>query len=239
MSEQQTTPGQATGQATGTQADGTTSPPTPAPVTPQAATQAPAQAQSAPQAPQAPTPPAPDQAQAGDKPESTITNLADALKVIDDLRAENARSRTTAKQNAADEARTEIAEAIAQALGLQPDPASAPDPQTQVQELTAQVEARTQAERQATRELAIYKTAHTAGADPERLLDSRSFLQSITDIDPTNTDALTEAIRTAVTQNPTLKATQAAGPSSVDHTPGGQGQPRQTLEQAAVALYGN
>ena len=236
MSEQQTTPGQ----ATGTQADGTTSPHTPAPVTPQAATQAPAQAQSAPQAPQAPqapTPPAPDQA--GDKPESTITNLADALKVIDDLRAENARSRTTAKQNAADEARTEIAEAIAQALGLQPDPASAPDPQTQVQELTAQVEARTQAERQASRELAIYKTAHTAGADPERLLDSRSFLQSITDIDPSNADALTEAIRTAVTQNPTLKATQAAGPSSVDHTPGGQGQPRQTLEQAAVALYGN
>jgi len=155
-----------------------------------------------------------------------IETLDDALKVIADLRAENARTRTNAKTAAADEARAQIAADIAKALGVVPgDPEDeAVDPATQVQALTAQVEEETRTAREAVRDLAIYKAAGKVGANPTALLDSRSFLNTLTDLDPTDTTTVEQAVTDAITANPHFKAkAQAAGPTTIDHAPGGHG----------------
>lgn len=169
-----------------------------------------------------------------------IDNLQDALKVITDLRKENARARTNAKETAANEARTDIAQTIAKALGLSSDEENAsPDPQEQVKALTEEVSATKARAEQATLELAIYKTSAAVGANPSSLLDSRSFMSSVADIDPTDEQAVASAIKSAVEQNPSLRAVQAAGSYRTDHTPGGstRGEPK-SLEEALAVRYG-
>lgn len=168
-----------------------------------------------------------------------IDNLEDALKVIADLRKENARSRTNAKETAANEARNDIANSIAKALGIVTDDTTeTPDPAEQVTALTNQVaETKTRAE-QAQLELAVYKTAGTAGANPDALLDSRSFMNTIATIDPTDIEAVKVAVTDALTANPTLKATPAVGPNRIDHTPGGSGHTEpKTLTEVLNARY--
>lgn len=169
-----------------------------------------------------------------------IGTLDDALKVISDLRAENARQRTTAKESAANEARTEIATVLAKALGMPgTEQEEATDPSETVAELTSQVQAQTEAAREAALELAVYKSATGVGADPTRLLDSRRFLQSVSTIDSTDTEAITSAIKKAVEANPDLRVAQAAGPYRTDHTPGGSGSANPlNLDDALTARYG-
>ena len=168
-----------------------------------------------------------------------ISTLDDALKVIADLRKENARNRTNAKENAANEARQDIAQTIAKALGLQPDDNDEqPDPAVQVQTLTAQIEeTKTRAE-QAALELAIYRSATGAGANPDALLDSRAFMTTIAQIDPTDPEAVKTAITEAVQNNPNLRALQASGPNRIDHTPGGSSHAEpKSLNEALSARY--
>lgn len=193
-----------------------------------------------------PTDPAPEvsqetheQSQDTDTGKPGIATLEDALKVIADLRKENARNRTNAKENAANEARQDVAQTIAKALGLTPDPESeAPDPAEQVQTLTAQIEeTRTRAE-QAALELAVYRGAGSAGANPDALLDSRSFMTTIAQIDPTDPEAVKTAITEAVQNNPNLRALQASGPNRIDHTPGGSSHAEpKSLTEALSARY--
>lgn len=168
-----------------------------------------------------------------------IDNLDDALKVIADLRKENARNRTNAKETAANEARLELAQKVALALGVaQDDSEEAPDPAEQVTALTRQIEeTRTQAD-QSRLELAIYKTASAAGANPDALLDSRSFMSKLATIDPADTEAVKSAISEATRNNPTLKATQAVTPTRIDHAPGGNSHAEpKSLTEALSARY--
>lgn len=147
--------------------------------------------------PEPPKPTEPPKASPWDDPTT-------AKAEIERLRRENASDRTNAKAKAAEEARKELAQTIGKALGLvedeQIDPAKLTESLT-----TAQADAR-----RAQVELAVFRTAATAGGDPAALLDSSSFLASLDGIDPTDTEAVAAKVEAAVAANPRLGA--ATGP---------------------------
>lgn len=156
---------------------------------------------------------------------------------IERLRRENASERTNAKTKAAEDARNGLVQELGKALGLIKDGEKAPDPE----DLAKQVTEQTTAARQAQTELAVYRAAGKASADPDALLDSRAFLAKIADIDPTDTAKVTKAIEDAVKDNPKLRATQAAGRSGAEFN-GGSGEQRtrtpKPLNEAVASHYG-
>ncbi|PTU57195.1 hypothetical protein DBB34_05460 [Sphaerisporangium cinnabarinum] len=159
---------------------------------------------------------------------------AKAKAEIERLRRENASARTTAKQTAADEARTALVQDLGKALGLVKDGDTAPTPE----QLTEQATAARDEARVARVELAVYQRATAHQGDPAALLDSRAFLAKVADLDPTADDfgdKVDTAIKAAIDTNPKLKAApvQASGPSSVDHA-GGTGEGAVTTEQFAA-----
>ena len=163
-------------------------PPAAAATTPDA-TQPPAAAPAAPEAPSGATG---SQSSPWDDP-------AAAKAEIERLRRENAKDRTDAKTQAADNARKELANTIGKALGIVEDGAET-DPAKLTESLTAsQAEAK-----QARVELAVFRNAAAAGGDPAALLDSASFLAKVANLDPSDSDALTGAIKAAVEANPRL-----------------------------------
>lgn len=192
---------------------------TPAPVVTPAVTPA------APAAPAAAAPATPEV-----KPNDPINfdSLApNVQKYLADLRKENGEHRTAAK-TAADNAQKELTDKLAVALGLKPDAAA--DPAALTASLTdAQAKATASA-----RELAIFKAAASTGADPTKLLDSNSFLSSVTGLDPADGAAITAAITAAIAANPLLKAVQAAAASGTEL--GGTGEQGQITEQQLAAM---
>lgn len=168
-------------------------------------------------------------------PAATIARLEAELA---EARKEAGKSRTTAKQRAAEEARTELAQQIGRALGLVDDD-TPPDPDQLAQQLAAE-----QAKAKATAvELAVFRTAPAAGADPDALLDSRTFADSVANLDPTDTDGIKNAITAAIEANPRLAAQQqtpqqqGTGParSGAEFTGGGGGEV--TPAQFAAMTY--
>ena len=123
---------------------------------------------------------------------------AAAKAEIERLRKENGAARTTAKANAADEARNELAQTIGKALGLVEDESIDPV------QLTTQLTESQALARQAKVELAVFRAATDTDADPAALLDSRTFLAKLADLDPTDSAAVTAAISEAVAVNPRL-----------------------------------
>ena len=90
---------------------------------------------------------------------------------------------------------------IAKALGLKTDD-TPPDPAKLTEQLTTE-----QAKaRDAQVQLAVYRNASAGNADPDALLDSASFLRTVAEIDPTDSAAVTAAIKAAVEANPRYKA---------------------------------
>lgn len=114
-------------------------------------------------------------------------------------------------------------DALAKALGLKPD-----DTPPDLDALTAQIETEKANAADAYRQLAVFQNA--GEADPKRLLDSASFLRSIKDIDPGDTDKIAAAVAAAVEADPLLKAVQ---PSTTPPFPGG---PRTPAPTAAGSL---
>lgn len=94
---------------------------------------------------------------------------------------------------------------VAQALGIE---TAAPTPEQIAQQLAAAQ----QSSVQLARENSVLRAAVTAGADPNALLDSRSFLDSIGSIDPTDSAAVEAAVKAAVAANPRYAAATAAAP---------------------------
>lgn len=167
------------------------------------------------------TPPASETPPAGDTKPPADNPWADPEKAkaeIERLRAENGKERTNAKTKAAEDARNELVKELGKALGFVKDGDAKPDPEA----LTKQISTLSTEATQAKTELAVYKAASKAGADADALLDSRGFLAKLTDIDPTDTKAITKAIEDAVKDNPKLRLVQAAGQSGADFT-GGSG----------------
>ncbi|WP_107470848.1 hypothetical protein, partial [Streptomyces sp. ERV7] len=139
--------------------------------------------------------PAPAQ---GEDSAATIARLESDLAAT---RAEAGKQRVTAKQKAADEARSQLAQDIGRALGIIPDGQEA-DPA----QLTAQLTASQAQARQTAVELAVYRHAAAAGGDADALLDSRTFAASLAEVDPSDSAAVQGAITAAITTNPKLAA---------------------------------
>lgn len=172
-----------------------TAPAEPTPTEP-TSTEPPAAATTPPEAPKPTEPPK------ADAPTASPWENPDAARAeIERLRKENGAARTNAKAQAAEEARKELANTIGKALGIVEDGAET-DPAKLTESLTtAQREAK-----QARVELAVFRNAATAGGDPAALLDSASFLAKVADLDPSDSSALSEAIKSAVEANPRLGA---------------------------------
>ncbi|MFE2019881.1 hypothetical protein ACFW9O_17780 [Streptomyces sp. NPDC059499] len=161
-------------------------------------------------------------------------------KMIADLRGEAGKARTVAKQNAAAEARQELAQDIGKALGLvQDDKATTPEELTQQLRESQQHLGSAQEQAVAAQmELHVYRTAHRLGADADALLDSRSFCDEIDSIDPGDDPkafnaAVEKAIRGAIQRTPSLRA--RAGRSGADLSGGSSEQPHSLDKQIAEA----
>ncbi|MEV4472814.1 hypothetical protein [Nonomuraea sp. NPDC049504] len=177
-----------------------------------------------------------------------------AQKLIKETRAEAAdwRSKLKDAQKAADEAtgqgpsaeeiteqvKTDFAQQIAKALGLAGEEEKPIDPQQVIETLTAERDSTAkerdqerERHRRALIELAVHRASQKVGADPDALLDSRSFLKTVRDMDPDADDfstTLTETIQTSVENNPKFKAAAQAGPparSGGEFTGGPGGRP--------------
>ncbi|MFE9906418.1 hypothetical protein [Streptomyces achromogenes] len=150
------------------------------------------------------------------KDEDPAAELERLRKELKQANADAAKARTTAKKNAAEEAKAELVQQMGRALGLiKDDKDEAPDPA----KLTAEIERATAAHRETAIELAVYRSAGKHGADPEALTDSRTFLKSIADLDPADEEFAKKvgaAIKQAVADNPKLKAASAPPRSSSD-----------------------
>ena len=150
----------------------------------------------------------------------------DKLKaLLKHARADAGKSRVNAKAKAAEDAQSAMVQQIGKALGLIKDPKDQPTPEQLTQQLTAQQEAAKAAQTQ----LAVYRAAGKL-ADPDMLLDSTSFLQSLKDVDTTDTKAVQDAVKAFVTDHPKFAPTQVAGASTVEH-PGGTGEGETTPQQ--------
>ncbi|MFG3085121.1 hypothetical protein [Streptomyces parvulus] len=160
-------------------------------------------------------------AKKGDEdPTATIARLQKELKTAN---GEAAKARTSAKKAAADEARTEIVQELGKALGLIKDEKDAPpDPAA----LKAQIDSATAAHRSTALELAVYRGAAKAGVDPDAITDSRAFMASIKDLDPSDegfAKAVQTAMKKAAEDNPKLKAVSAAPDRTSSDFNGGAG----------------
>jgi hypothetical protein len=162
-----------------------------------------------------------------------------AQKIISDTRTEAATNRTKATEAAtkATEAATAqqtTLDKLAIALGLKKDGGDAPDAAM----LTTQVAAAQTSARESAVQLAVFKAASAAGANPNALLDRNSFTKAVLGLDPTKADfstKVTAAITAAVTADPTLKAVPAAARSGVDLSGGtGEGANKPTTLASAV-----
>lgn len=208
------------------------------------------QAPPAPTGQQPPPPAAPPAGQqpppqgSGQAPPEDVASLpAWAQTLIRNTRDEAARERTTARENAAAAARTEVTQQLAQALGITPA-GQAPDPVA----LQAQIVEREDQLKRERVENAAYRVATQHGADPDALLDSRAFLADAHQLDPGAADFTTRldaAVVAAVTANPKIKAVVApagsAPPPAFAPNPAqaaGNGSPPQTSTvQAGRDLY--
>lgn len=129
--------------------------------------------------------------------------------------------------------------AVLKALGVGGD--GKPDPEKLNQDLTS-----AQAATRATKvENAILRRASKAGADGDALLDSRSFLDSLSDLDPAQadfTDKVEDAIKKAVKANARLAlptgngSTGRSGPA-LGGNPDGEKKKPATLADAVNARY--
>ncbi|MFG2059672.1 hypothetical protein ACGFI9_37240 [Micromonospora sp. NPDC048930] len=129
--------------------------------------------------------------------------------------------------------------AILAAAGLKPD--GTKDPAEQLKEATAKTEAAETRARNAQIELAVYKRAGKAGADPDAILDSTSFMNTAKDLDPDAADfadQVVDAMKKAVKANPRLAATgtsAGAGKQGADHSGSGGSRSRSRDLTSAVA----
>ncbi|MBF6332383.1 hypothetical protein [Nocardia transvalensis] len=123
-----------------------------------------------------------------------------------------------AAEDAAARTREEIASTLGKALGLVPDEVPA-DPAELLAQATAKAEqAQALSDQRATEaraarvELALYRAADAAGADATTLLDSRSFLATVADLDPSAAefdDHITTAVERALADNPKFRKQSA------------------------------
>ncbi|MFE3578719.1 hypothetical protein [Streptomyces vinaceus] len=165
-------------------------------------------------------------------------------KELADARKEAGKERTAAKQAAADAAVADVTAKLAKALGIVKDD-TPPDPKALAEAISQKDAALTEREaalRAKDVELAVWSRADKAGARAAALLDSRSFLTAIGELDPAAkgfTTALDDAIKAAVKGNPAFAVAQTAAASGGDLSGGtGEGNTRQRPTSLHAAVRG-
>lgn len=155
---------------------------------------------------------------------AAITRLE---KELADARKDAGRARNEAKKQAADEAVKEITKKLGEALGIVKgdEPPTADELTKALADRDTKLSERDAALRAKDVELAVYGRAEKHKAKAAALLDSRSFVKAIADLDPTAVGfgkALDDAIEKAVKANPAF-AIAPAGRSGGDLS-GGTGE---------------
>lgn len=161
-------------------------------------------------------PPAPERQEVSDLPPL-------AQQLIKEARDEAAKARVNAKAAAADEARKQMTNDIAKALGITTDE-TPPEEQLTPEQLRDLLAGERTTAKMARTELAVYRAAQGGGGfNASALLDSRTFLDSIKDIDPTDSEALAAKIAEAVQAQPWLQVQPApeTDPAAQPATPQG------------------
>lgn len=150
--------------------------------------------------------------------------LERAVNEFRNARREAANYRTQSKE--AQQQQADAMRQLAKAFGIEVADDQPPDPK----QLQSQIEQSQSSERQARVELAAYRKAAAHDADPDALLDSRTFLDKVAKLDPSADDfdgQLDAAVKASVEANPKLK--QAApgggrnGPPQGPQPPGSEG----------------
>lgn len=165
-----------------------------------------------------------DQQQTGDKPPGhvPVAELAQERQKRHELEAQLA---ATKKQS------EDQLNAFKQALGLS-------EGQTPEQ-LKAAAEAAKGQATAATAQLQVFKLAKDAGGDAHALLDSASFLQSLSSVDTNDPAAVTAAIKAAVEKNKSLALQKVAPGGSRDAGQGaGGGTAQPTMSELIRAAAG-
>lgn len=156
-------------------------------------------------------------------------------KLVREARADAGKARTTAKQQAAAEAKAELAQTIGKALGIVKDDKEQVDPT----KLAEQVSAAQAAQRESAAELVVWRNAGDLKVDAQAVTDSRAFARAIADFDPSSKTFeadVKKAAQEAAEQNPKLKAARAAGKSSAEHAGGsGEGNAKPSTLEEAIA----
>lgn len=197
--------------------------------------------EQAPPAGDAPPPAAPPAAPPATPPAATppaapewdgkVESLPPAVKkLIDDARAEAGKARTTAKEQAAQEARDDLL----RKLGLTKDGEPAQTPE-QLAEKLASREAQLYTMRV---ETALAKSAKAHSGDEDLVTAVLAHEGKLDELDPDSTTFAAELdalVKAAVEGNPKLKAAQAAGVSGGQFT-GGSGEGKQRPTSIGAAL---
>lgn len=156
------------------------------------------QAPPAPAAPQPTDPPAPP-AKPEDDSSEPWNDPEKARETIQRLRRENGASRTNAKAQAAQEAKTEVLSEIAKALGLAPEEAPTLEGVQTELSTVAQERDMTAAQRdEARREATIIREAWAAGVNPARLDYVQFLLARRADLKDAQPDTLDATIKAAI-----------------------------------------
>lgn len=167
-------------------------------------------------------------------PDGLPTDPEQLQQMVRALRKENAKDRTAAKQKAADDAQASLVQQIGKALGLIKDEDDTPTPD----DLTRQLAAEQDAKRTAQTALAVYRAAQGI-ADPDMLTDSTRFHKALADVDITDQQAVTDAVKAFIKDHPQYagtRAPQAGGANTIDHPAGsGETTPQSTSLNQAVA----
>ncbi|MBH0241951.1 hypothetical protein I3W98_02880, partial [Streptomyces cavourensis] len=149
-------------------------------------------------------------------------------KLVENLRGDVAaeKAKREALEQKAKDDQAAFMKKVAVAFGLETDEAKPPTPEElakQLEEAQTRTKASDDRARQTQVELAVYKTAARHGGDPDALLDSRSFANAISKLDPTAADfneQVGQAVKTAVDSNKKLAA-KAPEPKGPEPTPAG------------------
>lgn len=167
----------------------------------------------------------------GDQQQATDTKPPGHVPVAELAQERQKRHELEAQLAATKKSSEDALAAIKTALGL--GDAQSPE------QLKAAAEAAKGQATAATAQLQVFKLAKDAGGDPHALLDSASFLQSLSKVDTNDPAAVTAAIKAAVESNKNLALQKVAPGGSRDASQGaGSGTTQPTMSDLIRAAAG-
>lgn len=205
--------------------------------------------QNGPESGQGTNPPSDGQEAAGAEPQHALSDLGDDWKMSDlpdplqnyirGLRDENKRDRTTQQENAAQKARDEQLQQIAQVLGIQGEKPTEETLNDKIGALTTDLA--TAQERLAgyERRDAITTAADAVKVNAQAALALKDTDAALADVDLTDPKAVQDALLTVADKHPHIKAASTVDQSGGDFQNGSGRQPSdpKTLADAMAGLY--